>query len=133
MAAVKAYKEHRALAGGEEMVTIEYDFAKDGGAVGALDLLQVKEKTVLVDGWVEVLTTFTSGGSATLIVGRTGDTDAIVAGPLAVASITAGTVHTDAAAVKKALAADDKILMTIGTAAMTAGRMRVVLKLKKLA
>lgn len=132
MASSKSYKEVRLLAGGVELHTIEYDFAKDGGAAAALDLMQVKEKCVLVDAWVEILTAFTSGGSATLIVGKTGDTDAIVPST-AVASLTANQVLTDAAAVKKFMAADDKILMTIGTAAMTAGRMRVCVLLKKFA
>lgn len=130
MATSKDYREYRALGGALEVVDCLYDFARDGGATGALDLLKVKEATILVDAVTHVLTTFTSGGSATLIIGRTGDTDAILAST-AVASLTAGVLAGDAASHHKLLAADDIINMTIGTAAMTAGKMRVTLFLKK--
>jgi hypothetical protein len=132
MALAKSYKEHRQLAGGEEMVTLEFDFAKDGGAVASYDLLKVKEATVLVDAWVEILTNFATSASGTVQVGVTGNTDAIMA-VTAAADADAGQVYTDADAVKKAMAADDKVMLEIATGAITAGRCRVVLKLKKLA
>jgi hypothetical protein len=131
MANVKAYREQKTFSNAVEMVSVTYDFAVDGGATGALNLLKVTEASVLVDAFTKVDTTFTSGGSATLIIGRTGDTDGILAST-AVASITAGTVFPGDAACKQVkLASGDFILMTIGTAAMTAGKMRVVVFIHK--
>jgi hypothetical protein len=133
MANVVAYKEHRQFGNSIEIVEIEYDFAKDAGATGALNLLKVKEAMVLVDAFTKVDTTFTSGGSATLIWGRTGDTDACLAlAGGAVANLTAGAVIVgDAAARQVKMAADDVLLMTIGTAAMTAGKCRFVAMLQR--
>jgi hypothetical protein len=133
MATVNKYREHRQFTGPVEMVEVEYDFAKDGGATGALDILKVKEACVLVDAFLKVDTAFTSGGSATLIWGRTGDTDACLSVTNgAVANLTLGAVLAGDAACKQVkMAADDKILMTIGTAAMTAGKGRFVMFFQK--
>jgi hypothetical protein len=133
MATTVQYKEHRQFSKDFEVVECVYDFAKDGGATGALDLLKVKEACVLVQAYVKVNTACTSGGSATVIVGRTGDTDAVMTTSTgAVASLTAGAVIAgDAASVHKKLAADDILLMTIGTAALTAGKLTAVFVLQK--
>lgn len=117
---------------GTEHVEIVYDFAQDAGAVGVLDLLQVKEAMVLESAYIKVNTTCTSGGSATVIVGVVGgDTDAVLdATSGAVANLVAGVVLPgEAASVALKLDADAKIGMTIGTAALTAGKFTVVLKL----
>lgn len=135
MANTLQYREHRGMAGVIEVVECEWDFAKgDVGTAAAYNMLKIKESTVLVDSMTKVLTTFTADGSATLIIGRTGDTDAILAST-AVASLTSttGVFAGDAASRQKLLVTDDYILMTIGTANMTAGRMKVVLFLQKFA
>ena len=133
MATVAKYKSHSQFGGAMEILEVEYDFAKDGGATGQLDLAIVPEACVLIDGYVKVDTTCTSGGSATVIVGRTGDTDAVMTVTTgAVANLTAGAVIAgDAAAKHKKLAANDVLSMTIGTAALTAGKLRAVFFLQK--
>lgn len=49
----------------------EYDFAKQGGAIGALTLSgpSLPEGAVIVDSYIDVRTVPTSGGSATISVG----------------------------------------------------------------
>ncbi|RTL05193.1 hypothetical protein EKK58_08575 [Candidatus Dependentiae bacterium] len=133
MATVEDYKGNEyVFSNGTSHVEIEYDFAKDGGATGVLDLIKVKEAMVLEQAYVKVKTTCTSGGSATVIIGvNGGDTDAILdATSGAVANLTAGAVLPgETASVHLKLAADAVIGMTIGTAALTAGKFVVVLKL----
>lgn len=133
MATLKKYKEHRQFTGPLEVIEIEYDTAKDGLAQGALDILKVKEACVLYDAYFKVDTAFTSGGSATLIWGRTGDTDACLAlAGGAVANLTIGAVIPgDAASRQKKLAADDVILATVGTADWLTGKGRFVIILQK--
>lgn len=127
MAALKKHREHAAIGYQLEVVEVEYDFAKDGGATGALDIMTFTQGTVLVDAWAKVDTACTSGGSATLIWGvKGGDTDACLdATSGAVANLTAGAVIPGETACKQIkLAADTKLEMTIGTAALTAGKVR---------
>lgn len=127
MAQVAAKKDIKLFSNEAQLIKVVYDFAVDGGAVGALDLFEAKEDMVIHSAKVKIKTTFTSGGLATLIVGQTGDTDSIMPS-LAVASATAGVVkHADAACLALKLASGDKVLMTIGTAAMTAGKMEIEL------
>jgi len=133
MAQVVDFKGNQyVFSNGTAHVEVVYDFSKDAGAVGVLDLIQVKEAMVLESAYVKVNTTATSGGSATVIVGVVGgDTDAILdATSGAVASLVAGVVLPgETASVALKLDADAKIGMTIGTAALTAGKITVVMKL----
>lgn len=134
MATLDKYKSHAQMGYGLEVVEVEYDFAKDGGATGALDIITFTEAMVLVDAYLKVDTAFTSGGSATLIWGvKGGDTDAcldVTSG--AVANLTLGAVIPGETACKQIkLAADSVLEMTIGTAAMTAGKCRFVMLLQK--
>lgn len=120
-----------------------YDFDVDGGAVGAIALSSKDNKSVLPVGAVVkrvtalVKTAFTSGGSATLAWGNTDDADGYSGAAIAVASLTAGALfngYDNGAAllwddtndhpidVYVADAADGAFSVTIGTAAMTAGK-----------
>ena len=124
---------------------VVYDFAVDAGATGALDLWEASDAVVVIGFHTIVKTACTSGGSATVKVGHTDDDDAfctIVQG--AVASLTAaahivppvvlseGTPNTAVFPVPVKLAAAKKILMTIGTAALTAGKIEFVVQYIKL-
>jgi hypothetical protein len=134
MAALDKHKTHAQIGPQLEVVEVEYDFAVDGGATGALDILTVSQDMVLVDAYTKVDTACTSGGSATLIWGvKGGDTDACLdATSGAVASLTAGAVIPGETACKQIkLAEDDVLEMTIGTAALTAGKVRFVMVLQK--
>lgn len=116
---------------------VVYDFAVDGGATGALDLFTAGSDIVITGFHAYVKTACTSGGSATVICGVTGTTNAFMTTTTgAVASLTAnaviGAVVTEGTpntfAVPRRLASGSKVLMTIGTAALTAGKIEFVLE-----
>lgn len=129
-----------------EMVTerVVYDFSVDAGATGALDIFTAGADIVLTGFHAYVKTTATSGGSATLKVGVTGDDDLFMTTTEgAVANLTAnavlqakpvlaeGTPNTVTWPFPRRLASGDKILQTIGTAALTAGKVEYVLQYVK--
>jgi len=139
-----AIKDTRSLDAGfnnaVELKRFVYDFTKDGGATGALDICTFADAAVIVAAWATVKTTATSGGSATVKWGITGDDDRFcdttqgaVANLTAAATIVPpaveGTPNVIATPVK--VAAGDKALMTIGTAALTAGKIEFVLVVAK--
>jgi len=120
-----------------------YDFAVDGGAVGAIDLSAKVGKNPLPVGSVvlavtaKVVTAFTSGGAATLAWGPTASATGYSGTAVAVASLTdnsmwngqgngASLIFDDTQDADKAanvaVANDGDFKVTIGTAAMTAGK-----------
>ncbi len=120
---------------------VVYDFSADGGATGALDIFTAGADIVITGFHAVVKTACTSGGSATLAVGVTGATSAFVTTTTgAVANLTAnavlqpfvvlteGTPNTAAFPLPRRLASGDKILQTIGTAALTAGKIEYVIE-----
>lgn len=132
MAAVSAYKKiGPTFKNKVEVVRVAYDFAVDGGATGALDIFEATSDVIIVGFASVVKTACTSGGSATLKVGVSADDDAFMTTTQgAVANLTAnavilpvaveGTPNTLPIPVK--LPSGSKILQTIGTAALTAGK-----------
>ena len=131
MATVNKYREVRSWGAGREKFEIEYDFAKDAGAVAALDLFKAKEACVIKLAEMHVLTTCTSGGAATVSVGKTADVAGMVAAT-AVASLTAGAVILGAALdASHTLAADDVVQMDVAVAALTAGKIKFVFEVMK--
>jgi hypothetical protein len=145
MTAVAGYKKIGAPFSDEvQTIRARYSFSADGGATGALDLFQAVSACVVVGFYAVVQTTATSGGSATVKVGVTGDDDHFVKTTEgAVANLTAnalfsakpelteGTPNTIAMMVPVRLAAGDSVLMTIGTAALTAGVIDFVVQVAK--
>lgn len=114
----------------------DYSFATDGGAVSTIALTGstfIPSGAIITGGFIEVTTTLTSGGAATIAVGVETTTDIVTA--VAVASWTAGRKNilpaltsgalTAATTVKTTAARD--ISVTIATAALTAGVFKVVL------
>ena len=103
---------------------LRYDFSKDAGAVGALDILTASGKLVVVEAWLTVKTAATSAGAATVKWGVTG-TDNKFANVTqgAVANLTANATILPLAIegtpndlpLPTVLADGDKVLMTIGT------------------
>ena len=90
---------------------------------------------VVTSGWLEVITAVTSGGSATLIVGTQGtsnDPNGFVTS-IGKASLTANSVHpfdgalahNTTAAGSRIVTTADPVSITIGTAALTAGKFYV--------
>lgn len=114
-----------------ELVKATYDFAADGGATGALDVLTAGAALVICGFWANVKTAVLSSGSATVIAGITGSTSLFFGATTgAKANLTlakflqADTVEgtPNVVALPAKLASADKILQTIGTAALTAGK-----------
>lgn len=115
-----------------------YDFAVDGGAIGAVNLmggLLIPSGSTILNGYIDVVTQCTSGGAATiaLAVESAGD---IVPNSVAIGAWTVGrksvvpTVTAGAALAASAVirtTADRDIVMTIAAATITAGRFKVVL------
>ena len=107
-------------------VRLTYDFSNDAGAIGSLDLGQAAAKMLIKSAVVHVETACTSGGSAVLTMGVTANTDAFLAAAQgAVASLVDDYVNEDAASSPLVVPKDAKFLMTIATAALTAGKVNV--------
>ena len=113
-----------------------YSFAVDGGAVSTIAITSgtpIPSGSVIVGGYVDVLTQLTSGGAATIACQVEGANDILTA--VAVASWTAGRKNilpapdtgalTTSTVVKTT--ADRNISIVIATAALTAGVFDVVL------
>lgn len=126
-----------------------YDFAVDGGAVGAISLNStdpngdlLDEGFIVEDVELKVDTTFTSGGSATVKIGNSADDDgyfvdsfaSLVAGAVIRAGQLDGALIWDTTNDAKkgylvtSSASTQNLLLSIGTAALTAGKMRVIVK-----
>lgn len=117
----------------------EYDFAVDGGAVGQITLrgsgtvgAALPNGAIITGGYVEVDTALTSGGAATVGVDLEGTSDIIAAGVISATPwsttgrksvIPAGTGVTSV----KTSTSTRSIKATVGVAALTAGKFRVVL------
>lgn len=117
----------------------EYDFAVDGGAVGALTLRAAADDelgntipigAVILGGWLEVDTPLTSGGAATVAVTSEASGDLVAAAAVSGAPwSTAGRksllpAFTGASTLKTTVARS--LAIAIATAALTAGKFRVV-------
>lgn len=125
----------------EEIVRVVYDFAADGGAMSALDIMTAASDIIITSFHAYVKTAGVSGGSATLKVGITGDDDVFMTttqGAVAnltlgamiapVPVLTEGTPNTIAMPLPVKLASGAKVLQTIGGATLTAGKVEYVLK-----
>ncbi len=111
----------------------EYDFAVDGGAAGTITLRgdnSIPNGAYIVGGFVDVLTAVTSGGAATVAVNSQGAGDVVAAAAVSGAPWSTTGIKsvipafTGATTVKTTTARS--LAITIATAALTAGRFRVV-------
>lgn len=126
-----------------------YDFAVDGGGTGEIVLSTKDNKSAIPVGAIiegvllKVVTAFTSGGAATLAWGNGDDADGYSGTAIAVASLTDNALFNgmdNGAAllwddtndhmipVNVADANDGKVSVTIGAAAMTAGKAIILVK-----
>lgn len=132
MAAIKDYKQ-KVLPFDNETVYLraKYKFSQDGGATGNLDLLEAAEALIVEVAEMVVKKACTSGGSATVGVGKSSDAGGLVAAT-AVASLTLGAVIFNGARdASFSVAAGEKIQLNIATAALTDGEIDVLLKVRK--
>jgi hypothetical protein len=115
----------------------KYDFALDGGAISTIAItagLPIPNGSVIVGGYVDVITQLTSGGAATIACQVEAANDILTA--VAVASWTTGRFNILPAAATGALTAstyrkltaDRNISIVIAAFALTAGVFNVVLK-----
>lgn len=115
----------------KEFARVIYNYADDGGATGALDLITAGSDILITD-FVGVVKTALAGSSMTLDVGKTGATTAIINGQ-AVTAMDAeddlvSIVATNAAVLPLPLfvASGQKLIMTIADAALTAGKIEFI-------
>ena len=137
-----------ALLGKTQEAEFVYDFSVSGGTAGVIALSSLDGKSVIPVGavvksvWMKVLTTATSGGSATVIVGNITDDNGYLVS-IAVASLVAGVCFNSEGKggallwddtndcrifTTVANANDGAVNITIGTADLTAGKFAVVVE-----
>jgi hypothetical protein len=118
-----------------QIVTAQYDFAVDGGAISTIalsgGLLPIPAGAIIVGGYVDVTTALTSGGAATIAMQVEAANDILTAVAVATWSLgrknilpalTTGAL-TASTYVKPTVARD--ISIVIAAAALTAGAFRV--------
>lgn len=133
MATLTKYKEVRTWGVEPEWVDIPYSFALDTGAVAFYNAIKTKEASVITQAKMVVNTTCTSGGSATVSMGKSTDVAGLVAAT-AVASLTAGAVILGNTYDQSYVcAADDLLGFDIAVAALTAGAITFSVGVLKLA
>lgn len=130
----------------KSLLRFEYDFDKDGGAIGAIplraDVTGLKAGMLITDAYVVVESAITSGGTPTMILGNTTDDDGYFADFFA--SVSGSAAGLRAGEVAGALIWDDTndhhilyapavaddldLNITVGTAALTAGKLSVYLE-----
>lgn len=111
-----------------------YDFATDGGAIGAIPLRgdKLPKNAVVLSTVVRVETNVASGGAATVSVGVQGATDIRAAATLSTAPALDSTGN-KLGAITRATApvnvsADKDVVATVAVAALTAGRFSVLIE-----
>jgi hypothetical protein len=117
--------------GKRQFFSAVYDFDVDGGAQGDIELYTLSEDATIIDAHYEVLSAFTSGGSATVAFGvATNDASGLkTAVAFDHADYNAGyhdfTPDGAAANYTTKTTAPRSVIMTIATADLTAGKVRV--------
>lgn len=106
-----------------------YDFSVDGGAVGTISFKNLLPKNaVVVRLYSDVQTVVTSGGSATIKI-VAGSTDLTTAQAFSTEYDDLGphllTLASSAVAIKPSSSASSELKLVIGTAALTAGKVRI--------
>ena len=133
------------MGGVAQALTWEYDFAALGGAISTIPLVDIQglaktlPPSLMLRGWVEIVTLATSGGAPTLTLGTVADPDgflvsvnpttlaANVVVPFDGALVHNGTALVDSAQTKNSTS--ESMVAVIGTATVTAGRFRVHLEI----
>jgi len=111
-----------------------YDFTVDGGGQGSLPLnaasggpLLIPDKAIVINSHIEIETAVTSGGSATVAFGIQGNTDAFKAAT-GKASLTLDAVFAGNNDLPLKMSGDTPVNITIATADLTAGKIRIFIK-----
>ena len=111
------------LKGEKMLMRYEYDFAKDGGAVGIIELRPASNNTLanakILNAYVVEEEEITSAGTPTITFGYDGDEDSYMAD--AYAALAAEGVDSGLA-LDRASVLNETPVLEIGTAALTAGK-----------
>lgn len=134
MSTVTAYNHKtfgRGFSNEVQMIKLTYDFARDAGeSDDVIKLGTTNGKILVLQSYVHVETTCTSGGSATVIIGvASGDVDAfldITSG--AVANLADDFVDKETTGQGIVLASGAAIHFDIATADLTAGKVNLILE-----
>jgi len=108
-----------------------YDIATDTGAAASYTLMTIPDNSTIVNAWYEVITAPTSAGSATIAIGVTSDDAAGVKAQTAFDDASFAVGYWDcvpdgtAANFTTKTTAERTVVLTIGTAALTAGKIYV--------
>lgn len=111
----------------KQLLRFEYDFAVDGGAVGAIalrpDITQLKQGMIVTDIIVHAEAALLGGATPTVTFGDGTDVDAFLADSYgALDALNDVTRNSDLAVL---LGADPALTMTVGVEALTAGKLEV--------
>lgn len=125
--------ERRGLEPAKRVAYFEYDFSRDGGAVGDIDLRGdgIPEGAIVTDGKIHVQTAVTSGGLATVALKLLSAEDVLAATAKATLSANAildvVPVRTAATSIRNTTAGA-KVVATVAVEALTAGKFVVALE-----
>lgn len=106
------------------LVRVTYDFAEFGGGVGAIPLgVTLPNKAIITRGFGDIITAFTStGGTGTIALGANTANDLLAAVDADTLSGDFDLIPVDSVATSVKLTAAREITLTVGTAAITAGK-----------
>lgn len=124
----------------KELVRLEgtWEFAVDGGAIGSFPLISVPANLRVVDAWYQVETAITSGGTPTVELGDGVDPNGYFANFQSTMGVTGvkglnqdqkGAYLWDGienAGLSRLYTDADTLDLTVGTAALTAGKLKFV-------
>lgn len=125
--------DRRGLEAAKRVAYYEYDFAIDGGAVGDITLRGpgLPAGAIVTDGKIHVHNAITSGGAATAAMKIESADDVLAATAKATLALNAlldvVPVRTAATAIR-VTSNGKKVVMTVGTAALTAGKLVLALE-----
>lgn len=123
MAVIPARIHDDALGG---ICKVTYDYDVHGGAIGTITLpLDLPDNAIVHDGLIDVVTAPTSDGSATIALGLNTTTDLKTATAIASYSGIVAMIPVGTAATAVKLTADRSLQLTIGAAALTAGKLNI--------
>lgn len=125
------YKSPGKLFTGEiQTAVFTYDFATDTGVVGTYVLGKFDDKAIILKATAHVETACTSTGSAAVSIGlKTIDADCfLTAAHGAVANLADDVCYTEAAGQGIVATADTNVELVIGTEALTAGKINLIVE-----
>lgn len=119
----------------KQILRARYDFSIQGGAIGAINLLDdngkaavIPDNAIITKVLVDVITAPTSGGAATIALGANTTTDIKAATAIASYTGIVACVPVETAASCVKTTADRNVVATVATAALTAGRFYVLVE-----